>query len=172
MRKKKMTIDAIIKDGRDWLVANYQDFLRFPGKERRVLSMAYLCDTMQFTSDSKRKLIKIAQELTGVGDIDASILALASDIAIAPRPQDQEGYNPSLVSEWRRWANDRGKIVFQPSRGVIAFTGDNHIGVYVRSEDDSIFSIEWDEADPNDEEDGFYRRTRTGDYWNAGFGDI
>jgi hypothetical protein len=167
-----MTIDEIIATGRAWLIATYPNFLKFHGKERRVLAMAYLCDVADFAGDDRLALIQVAQELTGVGDLDASILALASDIAVAPRPQDWEGYNPSLVSEWRRWANDKGKLTFEPSRGLIAFTGGNHIGVYVRAEGEDFLSIEWDEADPNDEQDGFYRRTRAADYWDAGFGDL
>ena len=172
-----MTSEQLIDQGRVWLVGHYPDYWNKPGLERRVLSVAWLCDVVrprEATGHNDGEVVECLLKSAGVGKGNpwcAAAQSFCADVAKVWRPKS----GSAAVLSWRLQGSPlsltdvkRGDMLIR-DHGL----GKRHIGCALKVY--NVLGIRWvksiegntsagDEGSQRDGQ-GMYRRTRLLRFW-------
>ena len=175
-----MTSAQLKAEGQDWLRHKYTGYDKLPGRERRILAAAWLCDVVkprEQTGSNDGPVVEAILKNVGLGKgfaWCAAAQALIADVAKGWRPEE----GAAGVMNWVRAARNvgRSKSVKNVVRGDLVAKGYGkgmgHIGIVIKRVGPVLWSIEGNtgpgEEGNQREGQGMYRRARMAWFWDYG----
>lgn len=158
--------------------AKYPDYVMLPGRERRVLAAAWLCDVVKVREKGNNagELVEAILASTGLPKGNPWCAAAQHVVALVSQTWHPKT-GAASVRVWRDKGRTSGRAIPVKSakRGDLLTkdygNGKGHIGVCVRRLGPLIASIEGNtgsgEAGSQRDGDGMYRRTRLAKFWDV-----